>query len=76
MSSRFYLDTDTTPAIKSRFAYKGLDATISFALGLVERCTEGQIGIYTSHLGDGFKGYAINDGINAPYFERATETVT
>jgi hypothetical protein len=74
MASRYYLDTDTTPALRGRFAYKGLDATISFALGLVGRCTDGQIGIYTSARGDGFKGYAINDGVNAPYFEAATET--
>lgn len=49
-----------------------MEATIAFALGLVGRCTEGQIGIYKTHLGDGFKGYAINDGKNAPYFEAAT----
>ena len=74
MSSRYFLDTDTTPAIKSRNAYTGLDKTISFALGLVGRCTEGQIGIYKTHLGDGFEGYAIKYAGEEPYFEKAAET--
>jgi hypothetical protein len=59
MASRYYLDADTTPSLKSRYAYVGLDETISFALGLVSRIDEGQIGIYKTHLGDGFKGYAM-----------------
>lgn len=70
MSSRYYLDADTTPTVRSRHAYTGLEQTISFAMDLVGRCQEGQIGVYKTHLGDGFKGYAINDGSRV-YFEPA-----
>lgn len=73
MASRYYLDADTTPSIKSRYAYIGLDETISYALGLVSRVDEGQIGIYKTHLGDGFEGYAIKYPNEEPYFEAHSE---
>jgi hypothetical protein len=69
MSSSFYLDTDTTPAIRSRYAHMGLAKAIELALTLVGRTDEGQIGIYTSCIGDGFKGYAIKYPNSEPYFE-------
>ena len=70
-----HLDCDTTPPLKSRYvskAYK-LDTVIQIATDLIGEATEGQIGIYDSNRGDGFKGYVIKYPGAAPYFEAAAE---
>lgn len=68
-----HLDCDTTPPLKSRHvskAYK-LDMVIEIATGVIADAVEGQIGIYETRLGDGFKGYVIKYAGQAPYFEPA-----
>jgi hypothetical protein len=71
-----HLDCDTTPPLKSRHvskAYK-LDMVIKIASDLlIEEAAEGQIGIYDTRMGDGFKGYVIKYHGQTPYFEAATE---
>lgn len=63
-----YLDCDTTPAIKSRYTRYG----VKFAMKLMMKANaEGQIGIYETCLGDGFKGYVIRYAGRDPYFEPA-----
>lgn len=68
-----HLDCDTTPPLRSRYVSKayGLDMVIKIASDLIEEATEGQIGIYQSRLGDGFKGYVIKYAGQTPYFEAA-----
>ena len=65
----YYLDTDTTPPIRSQYAYCGLKRAIARAFDKLSRVDEGQIGIYENHIGVGFKGYAIKYPDSAPYFE-------
>lgn len=70
-----HLDCDTTPPLKSRHvskAYK-LDTVIKIASELISEASEGQIGIYNSRIGDGFKGYVIKYPGKEPYFEAAAK---
>lgn len=70
-----HLDCDTTPPLRSRYVSKayGLDTVIKIATDLIEEANEGQIGIYQSRLGDGFKGYVIKYPGQTPYFEPASK---
>jgi hypothetical protein len=70
-----HLDCDTTPPLKSRYVSKayGLETVIKIATDLIGEAAEGQIGIYQSRMGDGFKGYVIKYPGQTPYFEAATE---
>lgn len=70
-----HLDCDTTPPLKSRHVSKAyrLDMVIKIASEIIEEATEGQIGIYQTRQGDGFKGYVIKYPGQTPYFEAATE---
>ncbi|QPF81716.1 hypothetical protein IC762_12530 [Bradyrhizobium genosp. L] len=66
-----HLDCDTTPPLKSRYVSKGykLETVIEIATDLLAEVEEGQIGIYDSRRGDGFKGYVIKYRGQSPYFE-------
>lgn len=68
-----HLDCDTTPPLRSRYVSKayGLDMVVKIATDLIDEAVEGQIGIYQSRLGDGFKGYVIKYRGQTPYFEPA-----
>lgn len=68
-----HLDCDTTPPLKSRHVSKayGLETVIKIATDLIGEATEGQIGIYNTRMGDGFKGYVIKYPGETPYFEAA-----
>lgn len=69
-----HLDCDTTPPLRSRYVSKAysLETVIKIATDLIEEAIEGQIGIYQSRMGDGFKGYVIKYPGQTPYFEPAT----
>lgn len=69
-----YLDCDTTPSIRSRYAKRKTPALFKAeALALADTVTEGQIGVYDSLFGGTFYGYAIKYPGQAAYFEEATE---
>ena len=65
----FYLDTNTMPPIESRYIHAPVEKAIARAFDLLRKVDEGQIGIYTSAMGDIFKGYAIRRPNSEPYFE-------
>jgi hypothetical protein len=68
-----YLDCDTTPPLKSHYVSKAytLDTVIKIATDFIGGAAEGQIGIYNTPRGDGFRGYVIKYAGKPPYFERA-----
>ena len=72
MPRRYYLDCDTTPARRSHYARAGLGNAKQVAFSHLANVTEGQIGIYETHLGDGFKGYAIKQN-GFCYFEETSQ---
>lgn len=65
----FYLDHDTTPPTMSSYVYAKIDRAINAALARLNAVEQGQIGIYKSSMGGGFKGYAIKYPNGEPYFE-------
>lgn len=65
---KHYLDTDYKDA-KSQYVHCGLAKAIEIAFDKLRKEPEGQIGIYSDHLGAGFKGYAIKYAAGEPYFE-------
>lgn len=68
-----YLDSDTTPPIRSVYAGgRSLKKAIAVAESkLIEADAEGQIGIYATAHGDTFHGYVIRYAGQSPYFEAA-----
>lgn len=68
---RFYLDADAQ-GVRSRYVVGSRGALDTACAALIE-AGEGQIGIYRSHIGDGFGGYVIKYPDQAPYFERSTD---
>jgi hypothetical protein len=67
-----YLDFDTTPPIRSRYAQRTTFAgAVSEATRLISEATEGQVGIYDSYHGDNFHGYVIKYPGQSAYFEPA-----
>jgi hypothetical protein len=66
-----WLDADTTPAIRSRHARnRSAEAFKAEAMAMLDtEATEGQIGIYATHVGGDFYGYAIKYEGKPAYFE-------
>jgi hypothetical protein len=55
-----YLDCDTTPALRGQYIKaKRTETAVRYAKKLLGDVAEGQIGIYDTHLGNGFHGYVI-----------------
>lgn len=77
-----YLDTDTSPPIKScrtrhpdGYTARRLQAAVTLAEQLLtDADAEGQIGIYDAYVVGPFRGYVIRYKGQAPYFEAAEET--
>ena len=69
-----YLDCDTTPPTHGGYIRsKTARGAVVIAKSLMDAAGvhEGQIGIYESHVGVGFRGYVIKYPNDEPYFEPA-----